>query len=121
MNTWNGQDIPANYRQVIEDRFIPLTKHISDLIEQARADPDWNADAKDIYHLDGFKNQLYFDCKKWIAKGDRICLWDTIGNEPHYWAHAGYLRDEGSVQTRDVNQADGTKSLRPQVRINYRV
>ncbi|POS75931.1 hypothetical protein DHEL01_v205681 [Diaporthe helianthi] len=121
VNTWFGKDTPENYKDVIKDRFIPLAKHVSDLIKQASADPAWNASTADLTQLGALEQQIYLACNKWIAKGDRDCLWDTMGDEPQYWAFAGYLRDQPTVQSRDFTQDDGTKKLRPQVRINYKV
>lgn len=116
MCTWNW-DAPKNYKDVINNRFVPFTGHVSNLIKQAKETPGWNVSAADLNTLDQLDTALYQDIIKWKGKGDKLCAWDAMGKEQNPWAHAGCLRDEKTKPSRNVNQGDSTKKLRPQVRI----
>lgn len=121
--TWpklTNQKQPPNYVEVINTTFPALTQHISHLISQAKANPDWSISAEDLGLLDLRRNNLLQACKTWKQKNETQSLWITMAREPVAWAHGGYLRDEPTKQSRTVAQGAGTMKLRPKVRINYK-
>lgn len=125
------QKRPANYKQVLTNRFVPLTAHISNLIGQARADPNWEADDAARQTITTLQDNLYNDCTGWIRKGDLMCLWDTMASYQPHWPEAAYLRDAptvpkvptvptvSTIHQRTAGQGEAVMRLRPQPRIKY--
>lgn len=116
--TWD-QKRPENYEKVINTHFPALTKHVSHLISQAKATPDWKISAEDLKLLDQHRNHLLQECKKWKHNKETQSVWEIMGREPVAWAQAGYLRDEMTKRSRIVAQGAGTMKLRPKARIRY--
>jgi hypothetical protein len=101
VRTWLKQPAPPNFRTVVNDRFVPLTKHVSAIIKKAGQNPDWdtwNADAADLTTLANLQDDLKNECQTWKKRGDSLPLWDAIGYEQAPWVHAGYLRDVRTKQ-----------------------
>ncbi|KAG6364396.1 hypothetical protein INS49_005997 [Diaporthe citri] len=129
----SGNRRPPNFKQVLTDRFVPLTAHISNLIGQAKANRDWEADAAARQTITTLQDDLYNDCSGtgWIMKNDPMCLWDMMGSYQPPWPEAAYLRDVPTVpkvptvptvstmHQRTAGQGVAVMRLRPQPRIKY--
>lgn len=109
---------PANFEKVHNDRFAPLTAHVTSLIGKAKADEDWTVDEADSTTLAKLQRELYTECKTWAVKGQRLNEWDRMQFAQTFWGPAEYLKDVPTAQPRTAQGAAKMK-LRPLVRVKY--